>query len=92
MQQVPQKLIRNLTSSGPLYFSFPTPRSSILAFDKNISGKFILRYESGQLTEIITKKAGKKLRVAVFPGDIVLEEFGENKDNRVISVPEESAE
>ena len=48
-------MIRNLTSTGPLYFSFPTSRSATLIFDSPVEGSFLVRYESGQLTELIEK-------------------------------------
>ena len=64
-------MIRNLTSSGPIFFSFPATRSAALIFDSDIAGRFLLRYESGQLTEIIEKRPGKPMRVPVYPADLL---------------------
>jgi hypothetical protein len=71
--QTPQKMIRNLTSTGPLYFSFPTARSAALVFGPGVEGRFLARYESGQLTELVDKKRGTRMRVAMYPGEVLLE-------------------
>ncbi|MBI5544627.1 MAG: caspase family protein [Deltaproteobacteria bacterium] len=74
--QTPQKLIRNLTSTGPLYFSFPSTRSAVLELEANVAGRFLLRYESGQLSELVVKEAGRPLTVPVYPTELVLERLG----------------
>ncbi|HEY3451331.1 MAG TPA: caspase family protein [Myxococcales bacterium] len=71
--QTPQKLVRNLTSTGPLYFSFPAQRRATLAFEAGVVGRFLVRYENGQLSELVAKSAGEPMRVAVYPADLVLE-------------------
>ena len=80
--QTPQKMIRNLTSTGPLYFSFPSPRSAYLVFEPGVSGRFLVRYDSGQLTELIEKQAGKMLRVPVYPAELVLERLDGSQPER----------
>jgi len=72
-QQTPQKMVRNLTASGPLYFSFPTRRSATLAFAREVSGRFAIRYDAGQLVEVVQKTPGRRLAVATYPAEIVLE-------------------
>jgi hypothetical protein len=71
--QTPQKMIRNLTSTGPLYFSFPTSRNAALIFDAPVEGSFLVRYESGQLTELIDKESGGEKHVAMYPGEVLIE-------------------
>jgi hypothetical protein len=41
--QTPQMMIRNLTSTGPLFFSFPSKRTAALIFDPRIAGRFLYR-------------------------------------------------
>jgi hypothetical protein len=87
--QTPQKMISKLTSSGPLYFSFPRPRDAVLAFGLEVGGKFLVRYESGQLTELVTKQPGSELRVPMYPGEIVLERLkpGARERRRLAMAP-----
>jgi len=81
--QTPQRLIRNLTSTGPLFFSFPARRSAVLELDAPVSGRFLVRYESGQLSELIVKEPGQSLRVAVYPAEAVIERVDDGGQQRV---------
>lgn len=57
-----------LRTSGPLFFSFPRKRTATLQLAPSISGKFLLTYDEGQLTEAIDKTAGRPMEVSVYPG------------------------
>lgn len=72
-EQTPQKMVRNLTSSGPLYFSFPGKRNAELVFEPGVRGRFLVRYAAGQLTELVDKSAASELRVPVYASPVVLE-------------------
>lgn len=81
--QTPQKLVRNLTSTGPLFFSFPARRSATLAFEEAVAGRFLLRYDTGQFSEVVTKAAGAALQVPVYPDELVLERLDGGGRQRV---------
>src|SRR5687768_5405797 len=51
-----------------MYFSFPSPRDSVLALGKDVRGTFLLRYGSGHLTERIEKSPGAPAEFAVYAG------------------------
>lgn len=87
--QTPQKLIRRLTSTGPLYLSFPSPRSATLVLTEAVAGQFVVQYEDGQLTELIEKKAGAPLRVPMYPLPAVLERRrGQQSERQLLSLKE----
>ncbi|MGC4116292.1 MAG: hypothetical protein QM765_17300 [Myxococcales bacterium] len=81
--QTPQKLVRNLTSTGPLFFSFPARRSATLAFEPAVSGRFLLRYDTGQFSEVVTKAKGEPLQVAVYPDSLLLERLDDGGRQQV---------
>ena len=64
--QNPQQIIRSLTSTGPLYFSFPRRRSARLRFAAGLAGRFLVRYDKGQLVEAVHKERGRPLEVPVY--------------------------
>ncbi len=68
-RQVPEQLVSKMRAKGPVYFSFPMPRSATLDLSKDLEGQFALSYASGHLTEIFTKKRGTRQRIPVYPGD-----------------------
>lgn len=70
--QVPQQYISNLKSSAPVFFSFPKKRTATMYLSESLYGRFALSYAGGQLIEIITKKEGKRKRVALYSGDITM--------------------
>jgi hypothetical protein len=80
--QTPQKMIRNLTSTGPLYFAFPVNRSATLLFDAQVAGRFLVHYESGQLTELITKETGQERHVPMYPGEVLIERLSSGGKER----------
>ena len=71
--QTPEKMVRNLKSSGPLYFSFLQERRATLVFDKEVAGHFVVRYDRSQLTEIFEKRAGHTAELPLYAADVVLE-------------------
>lgn len=77
--QTPQKKVRRLTSSGPLYFAFPRKRTVILEFDPALTGRFLLVHAQGQLTERVEKRPGELLRISTFPGEVNLVELPQSK-------------
>jgi hypothetical protein len=80
--QTPQKIVRSMVSSGPMYFSFPNDRSAVLAFAEDVEGQFLLRYETGGLFEQVDKKAGVIEQAKVFHGDVVIERVDTNPRQR----------
>jgi hypothetical protein len=68
-RQVPEQLVYKMRAQGPVYFSFPRPRSATLVLSKELEGKFALSYASGHLTEVFTKKRGSQESIPVFAGD-----------------------
>lgn len=66
--QVPEQFINRFRSSAPVYFSFPTMRSSTLVLSPALEGKFALAYADGSLTEVFEKKKGIQQKLAVYPG------------------------
>jgi hypothetical protein len=78
-RQVPQQHIANLTASAPIYFSFPKKRDATLVFSEGITGQFALSYAGGQLTELVSKTAGKRKDLAVYPGKAQLALLGKGK-------------
>lgn len=72
--QTPEKLVRKLKTSGPVYMSFPAQRSAILAFAPDIEGTFLLRAADGALVEKVLKPKGAALEVPVFAGWLTVSE------------------
>ena len=68
-KQVPEQLVSKMRAHGPVYFSFPMPRSATLVLSKELEGQFALSYASGHLTEVFSKKRGAAQRIPVYPGD-----------------------
>ncbi len=68
--QTPQMMVRNLTSSGPVFLAFPGGRDATLIFDVNVAGRFLLRYRDNLLLETVTKVAGEPLNVPIYATDI----------------------
>jgi hypothetical protein len=71
--QTPQKLVRELTATGPIYMGYGRPRSAQITFSSDLGGQFLMRYETGELSEILHKEPGKALSVSVFPGALWIE-------------------
>ncbi len=80
--QTPQKIIRDMTSTGPMYFSFSQKRAASLVFDSEIEGSFLIRYGNGHLTEKIEKHAGKVLTVPIYTGELILEKLASAEKQR----------
>ncbi len=70
--QTPQKMVRDLTSTGPVFLTFPAKRDATLVFEPDVSGRFILRYKDDLLVEVIDKVAGQKMKVPVYATDITM--------------------
>lgn len=67
--QVPQQYVARLHAAGPLYFSFPLERSATLVLGESVRGRYLLSYADGQLTEMVSKRAGERTELAVYPGE-----------------------
>lgn len=80
--QTPQKMVRELTAIGPIYLGYPRARSAEIAFSPELSGQFLMRYETGELSEILLKEPGKTVRVPVFPGTLWIETEGRDERRR----------
>ncbi|MCA9557788.1 MAG: caspase family protein, partial [Myxococcales bacterium] len=70
--QTPQKVVRRLTSQGPIYFSFPRARTAQLVMGPAVEGRFFLSYRDDTLVESVDKRAGEALEVAIHPGPLVV--------------------
>jgi hypothetical protein len=71
--QTPQKMVRELTATGPVYMSYRRTRDATLVFAPEVSGQFLVRYETGELSELVAKPLGIPLRLAIFPGSLWIE-------------------
>jgi len=79
-RQVPQQYVARLHASGPLYFSFPLERSATLVLGESVRGRYLLSYADGQLAEMVSKRAGERTALSVYPGEarlVKLERGGE---------------
>lgn len=72
--QTPEKLVRRLKTSGPVYMSFPRARTATLAFAPDVEGTFLLRAADGALVEKVLKPKGQPLEVPVFAGALTVSE------------------
>jgi hypothetical protein len=81
-QQTPQKMVRELTSSGPVYLSLRRARDAELVFAPEVSGQFMVSYETGELSELVVKAPGERMRLPLFPGPMWIERVGEGKRER----------
>lgn len=72
--QTPEKLVRRLKTSGPIYMSFPRARTATLAFAPEVEGTFLLRAADGALVEKVLKPKGQPLEVPVFAGALTVSE------------------
>lgn len=72
--QTPEKLVRRLKTSGPVYMSFPKARTATLAFAADVEGTFLLRAADGALVEKVLKPKGKRLEIPVFAGALTVSE------------------
>ncbi len=75
--QTPQKMVRELTASGPVYLSYRRTRDAELRFAPAVAGHFLLRYEAGELSELVVKRAGEPLQMRLFSGPLWIERVGE---------------
>lgn len=66
--QTPQEVVTRLKASAPLYFSFPRKRDAKLVMSAALTGKFLLNYEGGELSEILHKEPGTPLELDVYSG------------------------
>lgn len=80
--QTPQKMVRELTASGPVYLSYRRQRDAELRFAPAVAGQFLLRYETGELSELVVKSAGTALRLSLFPGPLWIERVGNGTRER----------
>lgn len=74
-EQTPEMIVRDLTTRGPLVFSFPLPRTAWLTFDQDVRGSFLVRYINSALVEKIEKRPGQTLEVAMYEGEAVLSQI-----------------
>jgi hypothetical protein len=79
---MPQKMVRELTVTGPLYLGYARAREVEITFSPELHGQFLMRYETGELSEILHKEAGKELHVSVFPGALWIEMEGQGTPRR----------
>ncbi len=78
-RQDPQQHVAKLTSTAPIYFSFPLERSATIVLAQALQGQFALTYGDGQLTELIAKSKGRLKEVAVYPGQAQLSVLEQGK-------------
>ena len=71
--QVPEQYVAKLRLGAPVYFSFPLERTATLSLSEGMSGKYLLTYAGGNLSELFEKKRGGVKRLSVFPGAAVLQ-------------------
>lgn len=71
-QQTPEKIVRDLKTHAPLYFSFPQERRARLRFGPLVAGTFLLLYEQSALVERIEKQPGRELEIATYEGTATL--------------------
>lgn len=70
--QTPEMFVRSLQARGPVYFSFPRPRTATLQFDAAVEGGFVVQYAQAGLVERVKKQAGVVLEVPAFEGEVAL--------------------
>jgi hypothetical protein len=75
--QTPQEVVTRRKSSAPLYFSFPKKRDAKLVLSAKVSGRFLLAYDGGELTELVDKEPGAPLELDVYSGPARLIMVGE---------------
>ena len=73
----PQKpqMVAAVSGEAFPYFSFPIKRDAELRFAPGVAGQFVLSYADGALSEVIEKRSGSELAVAVYPGEAELTQY-----------------
>ena len=81
--QTPQRLVKRLKSSAPIYFAFPTGRTAKIVFDADVDGELVVRYGRASIADVYHKTKGAPLAVDMFPTDVVIEQHADGGAARV---------